>query len=130
MTRSRPFLSLAELEEAADRIWAACSREDWLEAFAAHPKVGQQSESRWSGQEQSGVATSTVETRAALAEANQEYLAKFGYIFIVCATGKTAAGMLAMLRRRVGNDPSVEIRNAAEEQRFITRLRLRKLLSE
>jgi allantoicase len=126
MAESRPFASLEELEEAADRLWAACAKEDWLAAFGAHPKIGQQSESRWSREEQSGSG----EVPAEMAERNREYEEKFGYIFIVCATGKTAPEMLDLLKQRLTNDPADEIRNAAEQQRLITRLRLRKLLTE
>jgi OHCU decarboxylase len=126
MAESRPFASLAEMENAADRLWAACSIEDWLAAFDAHPKIGEQSESRWSQEEQS--ASGAVPSE--MAEGNREYEEKFGYIFIVCATGKTAPEMLDLLKQRLANDPADEIRNAAEQQRLITRLRLRKLLTE
>ena len=130
MTAARPFAAIHALEETADRIWGNCSREDWLEAFAAHPKIGQQSGSAWSRQEQSAAGEATDATISALAEGNREYQAKFGYIFVVCASGKTAAEMLAILKERLANDPAREIRNAAEQQRLITRLRLRKLLTE
>jgi len=130
MTRARPFSDIADLEACADRIWASCSREDWLEAFAAHPKIGDQSGNRWSKQEQSGAAIASPMILAALAKANQDYETKFGYTFIVCATGKSVAEMLAILEQRLGNDGESEIHNAAEQQRLIMHLRLRKLLSE
>ena len=130
MVDARPFANIGALEEAADRVWAGCSREDWIEAFSAHPKIGQRSESAWSHQEQSTASGADAHTSAAFAEANRQYEARFGHIFIVCATGKSAPEMLAILKERLGNDPDVEIRNAAEQQRLITRLRLRKLLSE
>jgi len=126
MADSRPFASLAELEEAADRVWSECAKEDWLAAFAAHPRIGQQSASKWSQEEQSRAG----EVPAELTERNREYEKKFGYIFIVCATGKSAPEMLDLLKQRLQNDPADEIRNAAEQQRAITRLRLRKLLTE
>ena len=126
MEGSRPFASLAEMENAADRLWAACAKEDWLAAFAAHPKIGQRSGSKWSQEEQSGAG----DVPSEMAERNREYEEKFGYIFIVCATGKTAQEMLGLLKQRLANDPADEIRNAAEQQRLITRLRLRKLLTE
>lgn len=130
MAKARPFSSLDHLERCADRIWKSCAHHDWLEAFAAHPKIGEQADTRWSRQEQSGVGRVPTSVLAALARANREYEAKFGYIFIVCATGKAAAEMLAAVEQRLGNDLCVEIQNAAEQQRLITRLRLRKLLSE
>jgi allantoicase len=126
MQESRPFTSLAEMENAADRHWAGCAIEDWLAAFDAHPRIGEQSQSRWSQQEQSASG----EVSAEMAERNRQYEEKFGYIFIVCATGKTAPEMLDLLKQRLANDPADEIRNAAEQQRLITRLRLRKLFAE
>lgn len=129
MSLAAPFAGITSVEQAADRIWAECSPADWREAFAAHPRIGEQSDSQWSRQEQSGAAQAEEAVRAELAALNQRYYAKFGYIYIVCATGKTAPEMLAILKRRLGNDPAGEIREAAEQQRRITRLRLRKLLS-
>src|SRR5262249_22134312 len=97
MERARPFSDINELEDCADRVWASCSREDWLEAFAAHPRIGDHAKSCWSWQEQSGVAGATSTILMALAEANREYEKKFGYAFIVCATGKSATEMLGIL---------------------------------
>jgi OHCU decarboxylase len=133
---ARPFRSVGELEETADRAWRELSPADWLEAFRAHPKIGERkaaaevsAEARaWSEREQSGASAAGDETRAALAEGNRQYEERFGFIFIVCATGKTADEMLALLGTRLGNDRETELRVAAEEQRKITRLRLRKLL--
>jgi OHCU decarboxylase len=130
MVKARPFSSIPEMIGAADRIWANCSREDWLEAFAAHPKIGSRTENQWSRQEQLDVATAPLEIQLALDEANQKYEAKFGYIFIVCAAGKIVAEILSMLYQRLHNAAYVEIQIAAEQQRLITRLRLIKLLSE
>jgi OHCU decarboxylase len=130
MAKARPFSSLHQLETCADRIWKSCAQQDWLEALASHPRIGAQADTRWCRQEQSGVAEVSAAVRAALDRANRKYEAKFGYIFVVCATGKVALEVLAAVEERLGNDPSVEIRNAAEQQRLITRLRLRKLLSE
>jgi OHCU decarboxylase len=132
----RPYGSAEELEETADRVWRELSSEDWLEAFRAHPKIGERkaaaevsAEARaWSEREQSGTAGAPPETRAALAEGNRAYEERFGFIFIVCAAGKTAAEMLALLAARLRNERETELRVAAEEQRQITRLRLRKLL--
>jgi allantoinase len=128
MTSARPFAGITALEESADAIWGSLSREDWLEAFAAHPKIGQQSASRWSRQEQAAAANAAESVLERLAALNVQYEEKFGYIYIVCATGKTAPEMLAILERRLQQDPAAEIREAAEQQRRITRLRLRKLL--
>ena len=135
MAGSRPFTDEAALARAADRAFAELDAADWFEAFAAHPKIGAggaaeargQSE-KWSGMEQALVAQSGDETRQRLAKANRDYEARFGYIFIVCATGKTGAEMLARLERRLSNDPAIELRIAAAEQKKITHLRLVKLL--
>jgi OHCU decarboxylase len=132
----RPYGSGAELAEAADRVWWSLREEDWLEAFRAHPKIGERKAAaevseearRWSEREQSGAGGASAETLSALAEGNRAYEEKFGFIFIVCAAGKSAAGMLALLEARMGNDAGAELRVAAEEQRRITRLRLEKLL--
>ncbi len=138
MAARRPFRDRGELLNAADRIWWELGREDWLEAFSRHPKIGEraaarrgsQQARRWSEQEQAGTAAAREDVRAALAEANRAYAARFGYIFIVCATGKTSEEMLALLRDRLQNELRSELRIAAEEQRKITRLRLEKLLRE
>lgn len=132
MAEGRPYVDQDALLEAADRIWWSLAPEDWLEAFAAHPKIGEKKPSgdaqfrRWSEQEQAGVRSAESSLLAELAEANRAYAERFGYIFIVCATGKSAEEMLGLLRSRLGNDPETELRLAAEEQRKITRLRLLK----
>jgi OHCU decarboxylase len=138
MTDARPFADVDGLFEEADSIWWSLSEEDWLEAFRAHPKIGEkkaaaaQSEQarNWSAQEQSGVARAAAETITALAEGNLEYEKRFSFIYIVCATGKTSGEMLAILNKRLQNDHESELRIAAEEQRKITRLRLEKLLNK
>jgi len=136
MAAARPFASLDEVLEAADRAWWALGREDWLEAFRGHPRIGEQKGgaqpeqgARWSAGEQAGVHAAEDATRAALAEGNREYEARFGHIYIVCATGKSATEMLEILRARLAHDPETELRTAAAEQAKITRLRLQKLLS-
>ena len=129
MAASRPFASAKELMASADRYWRALDRVDWLEAFAAHPKIGAAGPARdWPAEEQAGVAGAADATLMRFANLNRDYEARFGYIFIVCATGKPAAEMLDLLERRIGHDPETEIRIAADEQRKITRLRLTKLL--
>ena len=130
MADERPFSSLDELRKCADRAWQSCAPQDWLEAFAAHPRIGEKSVVRWALQEQSGVNGSSAAVQNELAKANRDYETKFGYRFIVCATGKNGAEMLASLGNRLGNDPAVEIQNAAEQQRLITHLRLTRLFTE
>ncbi len=132
----RPFESTDHLFEMADQVWWELGRDDWLEAFSAHPKIGDIDSLRekfastkpWSEDEQSGVESASEEVLHRLAEANEEYEEKFGYIFIVCATGKSAAQMLGILEERLPNEPDDEIEVAAGEQAKITRIRLEKLL--
>lgn len=121
----------------ADELWWSLNSSDWLEAFRSHPKIGgkkaaadisKQSQS-WSNQEQSGVANAQEQTLADLATLNEEYEQKFGYIYIVCATGKSSDEMLAILKSRIGNQSDEELRIAAAEQVKITELRLRKLIT-
>ncbi len=127
MLARRPFGSMTALVESADAIWHGLSEADWLEAFSHHPKIGDRSAGGIAKREQSGVALAPEETFRELADANQAYKARFGYIFIICATGKSAGSMLDALRQRLGNDARTEIRIAAEEQLKITELRLRGL---
>ena len=127
MAGSRPFRDMDDLYDTSDRIWRSLGPEDWLEAFAAHPRIGERG-GRLARQEQAGAANAGKEVLAGLAEGNRQYEDRFGYIFIVCATGKSAEEMLDLLRERLGNDPETELRVAAEEQRKITNLRLEKLL--
>ena len=132
MLARRPFGSQDALLAAARDEWFALSEHDWLEAFSHHPRIGDRASlaARFpathdlSAQEQSGVASASARVIDALADANQTYLDRFGFIFIVCATGKSAEEMLALLRARLPNDRATELRNAAEEQAKITALRL------
>jgi hydroxyisourate hydrolase len=132
MAGARPFASMDAMTAAADTISAGLDRADWLEAFSAHPQIGSSGSSGssgdWSAAEQAGAASASSDVLARLSEANREYEARFGYIFIVCATGKSAEEMLRLLEGRLDNDPLIEIRIAANEQRKITRLRIAKLL--
>jgi OHCU decarboxylase len=136
MTKKRPHRDLDVLCKAADRVWWSLRREDWLEAFSRHPKIGERAAAKpsdghaqeWSQQEQSAASGARQDVLAELTEANRAYFERFGYIFIVCATGKTSEEMLALLKQRLQNDPNAELRIVAEEQRRITRLRLEKLL--
>jgi OHCU decarboxylase len=136
MVEARPFDSLAAIEETAARVWWELRPGDWWEAFAAHPKIGERKaassqpaqSSAWSEAEQSGARDAAGAMLAELAAANRDYEERFGYIFIVCATGKSAAEMLALCGQRLTNDAETELRVAAEEQRKITGIRLRKLV--
>lgn len=138
MCEERPFHDLQELLAKADAEWWSLEEEDWLEAFSRHPKIGETKSERaqsaeaqqWSAEEQAGTHAADYTTRRALVELNQEYAEKFGFIYIICATGKSGDEMLAILRERLGNDVETEMRVAAEEQRRITHLRLQKLLEE
>ena len=121
----------------ADNLFGMMTDEDWMEAFGAHPKIGEQkaptdqSETarQWSADEQSQTAYAPPEVMAALEKANSEYQRRFGFIFIVSATGRTADQMLSMINQRLTNPPAAEFRIAAKEQKSITQLRLQKLLS-
>ncbi len=136
MANRRPYQSLEVLIRTANNIWWSLHPDDWLEAFRSHPKIGEKkaaesvsAQSReWSGQEQAGVSRASQETVDWLATLNREYEQKFDYIFIICATGKTSEEMLAALRKRLNNEPAVELPIAAGEQSKITELRLRKLI--
>ena len=138
ITAARPFANNDALLAKADEIWWSLSAEDWLEAFRAHPKIGEkkaaaaQSEQAraWSAQEQSGVADASSQMKDELERLNREYEDRFGFIFIVCASGKSSEEMLSILNSRTDNDRDTELRIAAEEQRKITRLRLEKLLNQ
>lgn len=137
MVIDRPFESLAELLEISDRIWEECDVDDYMEAFEGHPRIGDveslakkyANTKAWAGGEQSGVSGADRAVLERLAEVNKTYEEKFGHIFIVCATGKSAAEMLALLEARMPNDPKTEVMIAAEEQNKITRIRLKKLLA-
>jgi 2-oxo-4-hydroxy-4-carboxy-5-ureidoimidazoline decarboxylase len=132
MLGRRPFHSQPALIAAAREEWFKLGADDWREAFSHHPKIGDREalERRFpeshgfSSREQAGVAGASAAVLDALLEGNREYEQKFGHIFIVCASGRKADEMLALLRERLGNDPSTELRLAAEEQAKITELRL------
>jgi len=136
MIAQLPFEDVDDLIAKADRVWWSLDQGDWLEAFRSHPKIGEkraaaatsEQSKRWSKAEQSGVNGAAAQTLQALADLNKEYETKFGYIFIVCASGKSSEEVLAILRNRLGNNPDEELRIAAAEQAKITRLRLQKLL--
>jgi OHCU decarboxylase len=142
MAGRRPFTDRRTLERDADSIWRALDPADWLEAFAAHPRIGdtpplaggagQAGEAgragAWAAREQAGMDEATEDTRQRLAAANRRYEDRFGFIYIVCATGRTADEMLAAAEGRLRHTNDEELHTAAEEQRKITRIRLEKLI--
>jgi 2-oxo-4-hydroxy-4-carboxy-5-ureidoimidazoline decarboxylase len=156
MAARRPLPDEATLMAASDEIWRGLAASDWLEAFRSHPRIGEShidgsqasrgcAPSRavregaitqagsprslaWSNQEQRNVADADDSAKLALAEANREYERRFKRIFIVCATGKSPDEILKIVRRRMENDEPAELREASEQQRQITQIRLRKWL--
>jgi len=134
----RPLRDEFSIVTASDEIWNRLESKDWLEAFSKHPRIGERKapqvasaqSAKWSAQEQQGVATAEEAIQLALGEANREYEQRFGRVFIVCATGKSASEMLDILRRRLQNDDATELHEAAEEQRKITNIRLKRWLSK
>ena len=137
IAESRPYPSLEALLSHVDQVWWSLGPDDWLEAFRSHPKIGEKKAAekvsaqsqQWSGQEQAGMSHASQETVDALTALNCAYEQKFGYIFIICATGKTSAEMLYALRERLQHDLGAELPIAAAEQSKITGLRLKKLLT-
>jgi 2-oxo-4-hydroxy-4-carboxy-5-ureidoimidazoline decarboxylase len=136
MAAARPFATDQQVLQHATDVWNSLGRDDWLEAFAAHPRIGDVESLRrkyadtreWAGAEQAGVDGANFVTLQRLADLNLAYETKFGYLFIVCATGKSAAEMLSILEDRLPNEADTEVRNAAAEQLKITLLRLDKLI--
>jgi OHCU decarboxylase len=135
MVAIRPIPNISALSEAADRIWATMDEPDWMEAFACHPRIGERKVSSasekstaWSQEEQAGTTAAAQTTIRQLAEGNALYEQRFGFTYIVCATGKTANEMLALLQRRLANTRMAELREAAEQQRQILQIRLGKWL--
>jgi OHCU decarboxylase len=140
MVARRPFADEVALVAASNETWRSLTESGWMEAFQLHPRIGESRASspkpmsqtaqsvEWSAQEQRDVADAEVAMKIALAEANREYERRFNRIFIVCATGKSAPEILEILRRRLKNDADTELYEAAEQQRQITEIRLRKWL--
>ncbi len=132
-----PFASKEELKTESDKIWFSLNEKEWKEAFTHHPKIGDvkslknkfASTANWASGEQSGVQSAEEQTIIELKKGNDEYEKKFGYIFIVCATGKSALEMLAILKVRLKNSPREEIKIAMQEQNKITHLRIDKLFA-
>ncbi len=136
MARLRPFADLAAVLRSSDAAGDRLTREDWLEAFSHHPRIGETNLSQQkfaatreqSGREQWGMAGASDEVRRAFLEGNRQYEARFGHVFLICATGKSGQEMLDQLRARMNNDAATELRNAIGEQRLITTLRLERML--
>jgi 2-oxo-4-hydroxy-4-carboxy-5-ureidoimidazoline decarboxylase len=136
LASKRPIADEASLVETSTAIWWSLPEQAWREAFDSHPRIGQRhaashatTESlHWSANEQQSISADET-AKLGLKEANQRYEEKFGRIFIVCATGKTSAEILTLLESRLQNDDSTELREAAEQQRQITQLRLNKWLN-
>jgi 2-oxo-4-hydroxy-4-carboxy-5-ureidoimidazoline decarboxylase len=135
MAARRPLLDEAALLAASDETWHNLTQSDWMEAFQSHPRIGESrvsqvapSQAAWSAHEQKRIADAEAAVKIALEKGNREYERRFDRIFIVCATGKSAAEILEILRRRLQNEAETELREAAEQQRQITQIRLRKWL--
>lgn len=134
--RARPFVSRTALMSACEEVWPSLDRDDWLEAFAHHPRIGERtsaiaqgvSGAAWSEREQADFGDNA--PHEAMAAANREYEARFGHIYIVCASGRSSDELLSLVRQRLTNDPAAEREVAAEEQKKITRLRLAKLIEQ
>ena len=134
MLQARPFGSVEALLAKADEIWFSLPESEWLDAFGHHPRIGEtqlrEKFSRtadWSAGEQAGVSLASDEVIQGLAEGNDAYFEKFGFVFLICATGKSAAEMLEALRLRLPNERSQELKNAAQEHSAITKIRLEKI---
>ena len=138
MAQRRPFESTNDLLANARSVWWSIDGADWLEAFSHHPKIGENKAAAdqsgaaraWSAEEQSRAAAAAPAILRILEQANRDYERQFGYIFIVCATGKSSEEILSLLGERLKNSPESELRVAAEEQGKITELRLLKLLNQ
>ena len=137
MVALRPFSGIESLSLTADEVWSTMEESDWMEAFAAHPRIGERkaasagaTSEAWSVQEQLSAASAAQQVVSDLAEGNAQYEERFGFTYIVCATGKSAEEMLAILQRRLGNTRETELREAAEQQRQIMQIRLGKWLVE
>jgi 2-oxo-4-hydroxy-4-carboxy-5-ureidoimidazoline decarboxylase len=136
MAGRRPLLDETALLAASDETWHNLAESDRLEAFQSHPRIGEShvpqvapsQAATWSTHEQKRIADADAAVKIALEEGNREYEQRFDRIFIVCATGKSATEILEILQRRLNNDAETELREAAEQQRQITQIRLRKWL--
>jgi 2-oxo-4-hydroxy-4-carboxy-5-ureidoimidazoline decarboxylase len=140
LTSERPFSSLETLYSSAEQTWFGLSKEDWMEAFSHHPRIGDTkglkekfSATQWAADEQKGATResgASEDVLGKLASGNEAYERRFGYVFLVCATGKSAAEMLGLLEKRILNPPDAELKIAVFEQNKITRIRLEKHFHE
>ncbi len=138
LSAGRPYASDDELLQAAEEIWWSLEEEDWLEAFRAHPRIGESAapghatakSAAWSSQEQADAQLADAEVKRAIAEGNRAYEHRFGFIYIVCASGKSSQQMLEILVSRLGNDRATELLEAARQQQQITGLRLRRWMAD
>ena len=136
MVALRPIQNVEELSTTADRAWSSMEEPDWMEAFACHPRIGERRQdaggqsAAWSRQEQSPVDSAEARVLKELAEGNALYEQRFGFMYIVCATGKSAEEMLAILEHRLASTREAELHEAAEQQRLIMQIRLGKWLIE
>ena len=138
MLARRPFGTMHQLLDAADEVWRGVSESDWREAFDHHPRIGSDASAipqddrarAWSSSEQAGMHGADDAERTDLRQANALYEARFGYICIICAAGRSSSELLSITRARLANAPDVELRISAEEQRRITRLRLTSLFHD
>lgn len=130
VARGRPYADTSSLFGSAEMAWAELTPQDWLDAFAAHPRIGERGghSPDTSEREQSGVVRGTEQTLSALAAENRLYEARFGHVFLIAARGRSAEEILEALRRRMSNDPKSELEVAAAEHRMITRMRLEEVL--
>lgn len=127
MVARRPFADETQLYTDAAQVWWSLSDQEWREAFAHHPRIGDRA-GGWAAEEQSGVRAAGSETMRRFVRRNEDYERRFGHVFLICATGRSADEMLAQLEQRMTNEASAELRVAAAEQLKITRLRLEKLI--
>ncbi len=128
----RPYASVQRLQAVADEVWMGLGADGWLEALAAHPRIGERggASAAWSAWEQAAVGSAADDVRAAIAQGNRAYEERFGHVFLIAAQGRGAEEILANLRGRIGNDPATELRVAAEEHGRITRQRIERLMRE
>ncbi len=132
---ARPFADVNSLEAKADAIWWSLAEQDWLEAFACHPRIGESAKhgsqqfAAWSAEEQSKAQSGGDAALSSIAARNREYEDRHGFLYIVCASGRSAGDLLALLEQRIGNTREAELREAAEQQRQITHIRFRKWLT-
>jgi len=131
MTGFRPYDRIDELQKTATDIWWSLTEKDWLEAFSHHPRIGERANAAgWARDEQAGTKDAASDVMQQLTRGNKDYEDRFGHVFLIYASGKTADEMLASLNERMKNDAKTELRNAAGEQAKITKLRLEKLIDE